>query len=300
MGNKIDEQMKHVIVTVSYNDTESTLDFINQFLRLKNVYKLIVVDNCSTNGLYNNVSSYIRDNNLQACVDCIKSERNGGYAYGNNYGIKYAIKNYSPDIISISNSDVILNDIAISTCIDFLLNHSNAGLVAPKMVTVRKQSTRASWNQPTYWNIIIDNLMFINPIKSKIHNMFRKNSKIVISEEPVDVIMGSFYMARTSTFEKINFLDERTFLYGEENILGIKIKSINMQNYILNNITYIHNHSASINTNIKSVEKRLEILHDSLTVYLVEYLNIKKIGMLFFDISYKIGKFLYITLKIKR
>ena len=42
-------------------------------------------------------------------------------------------------------------------------------------------------------------------------------------------------MARKKDFEKIDYFDDGTFLYYEENIIGKKLKDINKDTYIDNN-----------------------------------------------------------------
>ncbi len=295
------EQVRHVVIVVSYNDTVSTIDFIKITSQFECVDKIVIVDNYSTNQLYEKVNDHIKVTNLADRVVCIKSDYNGGYAYGSNCGIKYAIEKFQPEYISVSNSDVILNETALKKCIDFIAQHDDAGIVAPHMETPREGPMRSFWKMPSFSNVVADNLIVLSAISKRL----MKQSFLVTGEFiPVDAIVGSYYMCLTKTMEEIGFLDERTFLYCEENILAQKIKRVKKQNYILPEVKYIHNHSESINKNISSVSRRLSILHDSMRVYNKYYLRTNFFQDLVYEITYVCGKYSYLLarkiLKIKR
>lgn len=291
----------HGIVALAYNNIEEVKEFIKITYLCKEVDKIVIVDNCSNNNLYYYIKKFINEKKFSDKVDIIKTIKNGGYAYGNNIGIKYLQKKYNPEYISVANTDIILSDKSIQCCKQFLEHNANAGIVAPLMISMRNEPMMSFWKQPSIKDIIIDNLIIFNRIKKK------RNDKIINQEKnvlPVDVISGSFFMAKTELYTAINYLDPDTFLYSEENILSMRIKNINHQNYVLNNCNYIHNHSQSINKNITSVSQRMKILHQSYRVYIKKYLYANKIQLAIFETTYTIGKFVYLMyiklFKIKR
>jgi len=71
----------------------------------------------------------------------------------------------------------------------------------------------------------------------------------------VDVVSGCFFLIRSTVLKEINFLDENTFLYYEENILSKKIKELNKDIVINNNVLVVHNHSVTIDKNVKRINK---------------------------------------------
>jgi GT2 family glycosyltransferase len=291
---------EHVIIVVGYNDIQSIINYLELTCLLRNVDYIVIVDNCSTNGLYEKITEYIKTNELHKKAVCIQSEKNGGYAYGNNFGIKYAIDQFSPKYISISNSDVILNQEAISSCMNILNENVSVGFVSPEMKAKRMERTATSWKMPKFSDVVLDNLIILRPFLIKIRNK-RSSASKVSNLEVVDVIAGSFYMGTTDTFQQIGFLDESTFLYCEENILAFKIKEIGKHNIVIKNVNYIHNHSESINKNISSVAKRLDILHDSMKIYINKYLNINLFQNIIYEITFFIGKYTYLlAIKILR
>lgn len=289
--------VRHIIVVVSYNDIDTTKEFINNAKSLNSADKVVIVDNCSTNNLYETITEYILKVGVEDKFECIRSKKNGGYSYGNNYGIRYAMSNYNPKVISISNADVILNDDALEACIKQLSEHSEFGFVAPIMRTPQRDTVRSYWALPTYNMLLRRNFILLLRVIRKLekHTFLQKDNLIY-----ADCLNGSFFMGRTETFSQINYLDEDVFLYEEESILGQKIKKAGLQNVIVSDTSYIHNHKGSIELNINSKRKRFEILHESNVIYLTKYLNVSKFDLKFFDFTYHIGLesyLLYIKLK---
>ncbi|MGL4998949.1 MAG: glycosyltransferase family 2 protein, partial [Cetobacterium sp.] len=83
-----------VVILVNYNGYTDTIEAVES-LKNQNYeknYKIIIVDNCSPDNSYEVLEKEYKNDNF---VDVIKSDKNGGFSYGNNFGIKYAIKRYS-------------------------------------------------------------------------------------------------------------------------------------------------------------------------------------------------------------
>ena len=60
---------------------------------------------------------------------------------------------------------------------------------------------------------------------------------------------------KSRTLERIGYLDEHTFLYYEENILAKNIHNEKLYIEVCNDILIIHNHSVSIDKNVKKINK---------------------------------------------
>ena len=87
------------IIIVNYNNYEDTIKCVNSIREneKKIKYEIILVDNASTNNSIEELSK------IEGIV-LINNKRNGGFAFGNNIGIKYAIdKNF--EYIMLLNND---------------------------------------------------------------------------------------------------------------------------------------------------------------------------------------------------
>lgn len=113
-------------VILHYQVLEETVNCIQEIKnKVKNDYKIIVVDNCSPNGSGSKLKKMYKDDPF---VKIILSNINSGFAKGNNLGYRIA-KADNPDYIIVMNNDVIietenliqkLNDVYTKTKFDIL------------------------------------------------------------------------------------------------------------------------------------------------------------------------------------
>ena len=96
----------NVIVILNYNDYFTVIDYVERIKNYKSIDKIIIVDNSSTDDSVKVLSSLVNDN-----ISLVTVKKNGGYAAGNNVGIKYALEKFDDiDAIIISNPDIIISD----------------------------------------------------------------------------------------------------------------------------------------------------------------------------------------------
>ena len=93
-----------------------------------------------------------------------------------------------------------------------------------------------------------------------VYRLFKKsNLKFIdntsMNAMKVDIIPGSFMFSSFKIFKNIGFFYPNTFLFSEERFLAIKVKQLNLNNYVLLDETYIHAHSKTINTVFNQVGK---------------------------------------------
>ena len=73
------------IILINYNGYNDTIDCISSLEKIKyNDYRIIIVDNCSTDNSIDKLNNYIDGNEK---VILIKNEENNGFAGGNNLEI---------------------------------------------------------------------------------------------------------------------------------------------------------------------------------------------------------------------
>lgn len=253
------------MIILNYNDYETTYDMINQIKDYKVLDHIIIVDNNSMDLKYDKLKK-LRGNN----IDVIQTDENKGYAYGNNYGIKYLNDKYDVDYIIISNPDILVNEKCIINLKEDLDKNKNISIIAP-VVNQLGEKLRG-WKLPRYSDELLSNINYIHRIavKRTLYSNEYYNTKLI----KVDVVSGCFFMARKTDFEKIGYFDEGTFLYYEENIIGKKLKDINKETYIDNEVSIVHNLSVSVNKSFNSI-KKYKILKESQKYYEKKYNNLK-------------------------
>ena len=114
------------IILINYNTFQLTCNCIESIIQFtKGVdYEIILVDNnsieCDANLFLQKFSN----------VKLIKSAENGGFAKGNNLGIKQA----NGDFILLLNSDTYLIDDAISKTVNYYQQNKLNGIIGCKML----------------------------------------------------------------------------------------------------------------------------------------------------------------------
>ena len=266
--------MKTAVIIVNDNDEEDTIKYVNEIRKYETVDRVLVVDNLSTN-----IDSFKKLKGLEnEKVKVISSDKNGGYAYGNNFGVKYlAKKNEDYDYIIISNPDIEIEEKAIKNCIEVLEKNNNIAIIAPRMFNRdNKPIRRSSWKIRTPFLDMIHSTRALEIIFYKILRNGEYSEKEFEQELlKVEAISGAFFVIRKDIFEKIGLFDENVFLFYEEDILAKKIKEIGYDIISLNTEKFIHYESQTIGKTINYYNK-MKQLYKSKMYYHKKYNNINK------------------------
>lgn len=272
--------VKNALIVLNYRDYETTSKFIENIKNYRNVDKIIIVDNYSNDGSYEKLLEYKCEK-----IHVIKSNKNGGYSYGNNLGIKYAIEKFNPNYIIISNPDVTFKDNTILKMMEIYNIYENVGIVAPRMID--KNNVESCWKLPKYH---LDLLLSSSLVSKIIGNPYKYKKEDISSDiNYVDVLSGSFFMIKASVIEEIGYMDEDVFLYCEEAIMSYKLLNKNYKNILLTTDEFVHEHSISINKSIQSRVRQHEILYNSKLVYYEKYKNINGMKLNILKCFFKIG-----------
>lgn len=256
----------NVIIVLNYNDYKTTIDFIENFKNYSILDKIIIVDNNSTDGSYKKLLKYSSKK-----IDVIKTNKNGGYAYGNAFGVEYGLNTYNVDKIYISNPDIFANEECLIEMARVLDTKKDVGILSCMVSTpenVRKLPS--AWKLPSYYDCLRELLPSRFQKRAQYADDYFLQNNIV----PVDVIPGSLFAMKASVYKKLGGFDTNTFLYYEENILAFQLKKQGLTNYIITTFFYTHYVSQSIIKSQSSLIKRLRILEQSREYYCSKYLRI--------------------------
>ena len=218
--------LKTGIVIIHYNDLESLKHLVENVENYHVISKIVIVDNNSRKDVKKSLRLITGKK-----IKLIENKKNFGFAKAINIGCKYLIKELGP-----------IKE----------LNKKSVGVVAPTIV--ENKHLNRGWKNPSPFLDSMLNLIYV-------HRFFRK--KYVFYKEEhydsrtslVDVVSGCFFIMKSRTLERIGYLDEHTFLYYEENILAKKIHNEKLYIEVCNDILIIHNHSVSIDKNVKKINK---------------------------------------------
>ncbi len=277
--------MRRVLITLNYNDYNTTSKFIHNCSTLNIFDKIIVVDNCSNDDSYSKLKAL--SNNV---IEVIQTEFNGGYGYGNNYGIKYANKLYDRYNLVIANPDVEF-DSTIIKLFDYL--NDKVYVVGP--VIKEDGSYNRGWKIPSIWDDIISNLPVLGKKfykKRLCYGELCYNS----GETVVETVSGSCFVTTNYYFDQLGYFDEDMFLYYEENVIGTKLKNLNKKTLVINDVYVSHFHSESIDKSF-NVVKKLRYLKSSQLYFHENYSNSNKFQISILKVSIAVLQFMYKNLK---
>ena len=277
--------MKVGIVILNYNDLENTKDIIERIKNYQNINYIVVVDNASKDNSYEALKKY----NSQS-IKVLQSRENKGYGAGNNIGLRYLEENNLVDIAIISNPDVLVKEKVIDEIIkDF--SNTKISFLAP-IIKERGHEIKG-YKLPNYLSEFLSNINYFNRYSKKFITYPDNYYQNKLTK--VEVLHGCFFACRLKDFQKINYFDEKTFLYYEENILGKKAKKANLELYVDKDISVEHNLSVSVDKSLNKI-KKYKILKNSQLYYEKEYNHLNIILLLGLRLMYYISLgILYLT-----
>jgi GT2 family glycosyltransferase len=272
-----DNIMNNVLVVVNYNDAETTAGFVDMALKCECIDRLIVVDNCSTDDSFDKLSQ-LRSQK----VSVLRTPRNGGYAYGNNYGCDHAVKNFEPGIIFIANPDVVFDNDTVISMERFLMDDSTIGVAAPLV-----NRGYNAWNRVGFAGVIESLfLIWFSLDKRALKDRLLRSGN---EYERVAVVEGSFFAITADAYKRCKGFDDRTFLYYEEIILAHRLAEQGLGEAVLTQRRYEHFHSTSIKKHYGNKRSAYKNYHSSILVYLDNYIRIGIFRRTVFEICYFLG-----------
>ncbi len=273
--------MKTALIILTYNDGERTLDLVSKIKDHKSFDHIVLVNNASSD---DTLSLLEKARALSPeKITVISAPENGGYAKGNNFGIRYALSHFSPDYIFVANPDTYFSDDTARAMVKALISCPDYGLVAPLV----NQGYNV-WPLPGFAGIIESLFLIIfNLHKRAVKKKLLSSKRSLV---PAGVVEGSFFAISSKAYERISGLDERTFIYGEEIMLSYRLKMNNLKVGVLPGRRYDHLHSASIKK--LSHNSKAAVFHyfrDSFRIYNKYYLHTNALQDLIFEIAYKLA-----------
>ena len=216
----------------------------------------------------------------------IESDKNGGYDYGNNFGIKY-LENLSEeyDYYIISNPDIEISEKAIKHSLEVISKDEKIGVISPRMFNKdNKPIRRSSWKMRTFGLDVIHSTRLLELLFYRILRNGEYSSKEYETEKlEVDAISGAFFIIKAKLLKEIGLLDDNVFLFYEEDILAHKVNEKGYKIVSLNSEKFIHYESQTIGKSL-SYYKKMNQLFKSKMYYHKNYNKINFLQIFIFHI----------------
>jgi N-acetylglucosaminyl-diphospho-decaprenol L-rhamnosyltransferase len=212
MVNSASTQLKLAVVVLNYKTPALVVDCLRSLEGQISAghQEVVVVDNCSGDDSADEIQIAIDSNKWANWVRLVRSPVNGGFAAGNNVGIKAS----DAEVYLLLNSDTIVRDGAISSLMQVLSENEDIHMLSPQL----------EWEDGEYQ---ISTFRYRTPITellyaSRLGIFGRAFPKHVVARELHEFTKGLDWTSfaciaiRREVFESIGLLDEGYFMYFED------------------------------------------------------------------------------------
>lgn len=257
---------KFSFVILHYCTIEDTFKSIDSILNLNCKYKIdiVVVDNNSPN----NTGKVLKQKyDGFSNIHIIMSDENLGFARGNNIGFLYAKNQLEADFIIMMNNDVYIMSNNFCDLIIKKYEKYNFAVLGPKIILrdnsvcyYREKLPTIREEKRIILKIIVRYIIYFLYL-NKIFNSFYKSKKKKkynnYKNNNTDVILhGSCLIFSRNYIDKFDGIDDRTFLYCEEELLYLRLKRNGLLSVYDNELEVFHNEDSSTNYITKTERKK--------------------------------------------
>lgn len=259
-------------VILHYNAMKETLDCISSIKKHvhKVAYHIVVVDNASPNKTGNVLEDLFLTDSVVTILRC---DENLGFAKGNNKGIYYAKEKLDADFLIVLNNDTILEQDDFVQIIEQEWEKSHFAVLGPHVdtltgvnqnpvpyaITTRKDIARAKY---FYYTELIRSYLGVEKMWKDFKNFIKKciakdlqNSTADTRQEMVK-LHGCCWVFSPAYFKVFRGLDDRTFMYLEEDILWNHILQAGLLSVYNPELKIFHAEDAATNSVHKTWRKK--------------------------------------------
>ena len=213
---------KIALIILNWNQPQLTFDTLDSIFKCQSkgfFYHIFLVDNGSTDDSLNLFKAKYKKN---LNVTILETGDNLGYAGGNNFGLKAALKEKF-DYYLVANNDILVAPDFLQKLVDASLKHPKA-ILTPKIYFApgfefhqdrytKNEIGKVIWavGSQLDWNNIYGSNIGIDEVD---HGQYDK------IQPKIDFISGCCFLISHEILEKIGIFDEKFYLYMEDSDLS--------------------------------------------------------------------------------
>lgn len=205
-------------LTVSYESAALVIELIESLARERRAHtsfglRSVIVDNAS--GDAPAIQAAVERGGHSSWVEVLTSDRNGGFAYGNNVALRHCYEGHAPpDYFMLLNPDTLVHEGAIRELVDFMQKTPRAGVAGSCLESREGKQWRYSFRFPS-WSSEVNTALGLG----RLSELLRR--RLVVKEMGdapgrADWLPGAALLVRRAVFEGLGGMDENYFLYFEE------------------------------------------------------------------------------------
>lgn len=205
-------------------------------------FHVVVVDNASSD----DSTEVVRQHFPQ--VELIVSERNGGFSYGNNLGLRAlgygdaATSLRAPRYALLLNPDTELPPDALYTMLRYMDSRPEMGIAGPKLMLPDgslDKACRRGFPTPVVSFYHFSGLAKLFP-KSPRFARYNMTFADPDQELEVDSVVGAYMQIRREAIEAVGLMDETFFMYGEDLDWAYRVKAAGWKVFYYPHVTVQH------------------------------------------------------------
>ncbi len=206
------------IVIVNFRTAALTVDCLTSLASERTggePFSVVLVDNFSEDDSLVVLTNAIAQNGWKDWVEVILADRNGGFACGNNLGIRHVLaKAEQPRYVLLLNPDTVVRKGAILALRVFMDSNRSAGIAGSRLEDPDGTSQRAARRFPGVLSEFESALCF-GPVSRLLSKWTVAPPELEMAHE-CDWLPGASLMIRRDVLDNIGLLDEGYFMYYEE------------------------------------------------------------------------------------
>jgi GT2 family glycosyltransferase len=256
--------------------------------------RVIVVDNDSGDASANFIVGAIHEKGWSGWAELLVMPRNGGFAYGNNAGIRRA-RDLSSGFAAILllNPDAIACAGLIEALVTFLRAHPHVGLAGASIENGDGHRVASAHPDPSPWRELqngaqlrwLDGAAWREPASGDDARPRR-----------CDWVSGACIAIRREVLETVGPLDEGFFLYFEEVDYCVRARRLGWTCWLVPAARIVHIEGAS--TGIRQVRRRPTYWYESRRRFFVKRYGIA--GLMLADACWAVGRLTLVTRRALR
>lgn len=262
------------IVILNYETWDVTLQCMESIMEAENeeMIRIYLVDNASTRKKPKEIDRFIE----QHSVTYIEAAENRGYAAGNNLGICRALEDQCTYVL-ITNNDIRFRSAAIHRMKQLLESSDRIGIVGPQVVGLDGIHQPSVAMCRTGIREIFHFYTGFRCFHRKAMREYQGMDQDAGGQYPVYHVSGCCFLMNRKAAETLYPLDENTFLYDEELIIGIRMEQAGLQTWYCGIAVVEHHHGYTTQKNSAFMQK---CIRESEQYYCREYLHASKYQVL--------------------
>jgi N-acetylglucosaminyl-diphospho-decaprenol L-rhamnosyltransferase len=275
------------VIILNYRSAELTIDCLCSLaeeVASSGRISVTVIDNASGDGSVKTISETITRRGWAAWANIAALDRNGGYASGNNAGIRMALDSGARYFL-ILNPDTIVRPGALMALVNFMDMNPVVGIAGARLEDQDGEIHRSAHRFPTPAGELDRSLRF-GPL-SRLLVRHCVSPPMRDEAHPCDWVSGAALIIRRAVVEQVGLLDEGYFLYFEEVDYCKKVKQGGWQVWYVPQAEIVHR-EGSVTGITASRKRRPKYWYDSRRRYFLKHHGL--IGLLTADVLWAIGR----------